>query len=116
MDIHGEATRLSICMQRSAFRSSTIGMVYKANIDLHYRRAALCRALGENILQDVPAQAKLYMLDEYVLDPYPSVRSDLKGWANYGYPWRSDAFVYLYAKKRVQVIDDRNGLRDHVQN
>jgi hypothetical protein len=91
-------------------------VVDKANVDLHYRRAALARALGENILQDVPEQAKLYVLDEYVLDPYPSVRSDLKGWANYGYPWRSDAFVYLYARKRVQVIDDRNGLRDHVQN
>lgn len=85
-------------------------VVEKANIDLHYRRAALTQALGENILRDVPDNAKLYILDEYTFDPYPFVDSHLKGWAASGYPWKSDGLVYLYAKRRVQVINDVTGL------
>lgn len=88
-------------------------VVEKANIDLYYRRAALTRALGENILRDVPEHSKVYILDEYAFDPYPFVKSPLRGWAATGYDWKNDAFVYLYAKKRVQIINDVNGLLNY---
>jgi hypothetical protein len=84
-------------------------VVERANIDLHYRRAALTRALDENILQDLPEHAKLYILDDYTLDPDPSVKSHLRGWAS-GYHWKNEALVYLYAKKRVHVINDEKDL------
>ncbi len=85
-------------------------VVDKANVDLHYRRAALVRALGENILQDVPEHSNLYILDDYALDPLPFVKSDLRGWAATGYQWKNEGLVYLYARKRVHLIDDANDL------
>jgi hypothetical protein len=79
-------------------------VVEKANIDLHYRRAALTRALADNVLADVPDGAQLYILDEYSFDPYPWV-AGVRRWAA-GYPWKNEALVYLYAKKRVQIVGD----------
>jgi hypothetical protein len=98
------ATALLINMQSNRL------VVDKANIDLHYRRAAVARALAEHILVDVPEHAKLFIDDEYTLDPYPFVTSDLKGWGVNGYPWKSEELVYLYAGKRVQIINDVDGL------
>jgi hypothetical protein len=91
-------------------------VVDKANIDLHYRRAAVARALAEHILVDVPEHATLFIDDEYTLDPYPFVTSDLKGWGLNGYPWKSDNLVYLYAGKRVQIINDLDGLLKHFRS
>lgn len=85
-------------------------VVEKANIDLHYRRAALTRALTDKILADVPDGARLYILDEYTFDPYPWVTSHVRGWAT-GYPWKNEALVYLYGKKRVRIVTDLNDLR-----
>lgn len=85
-------------------------VVEKANIDLHYRRAALARALSDNVLDDVRDGDGVYILDEYTFDPYPWVNSHVRGWAT-GYPWKNEALVYLYAKKRVRILTDLNDLR-----
>lgn len=79
-------------------------VVEKANVDLHYRRTALTRALADHILADVPDGAQLYILDEYTFDPYPWV-AGVKRWAT-TYPWKSEALVYLYARKRVHIVGD----------
>ena len=48
----------------------------------------------------------MYILDEYTFDPYPSV-AGVKRWAT-SYPWKSEALVYLYAKKLVHLVGDRD--------
>ena len=75
----------------------------------------MVRALGENILQDVPEHASLYILDDYAFDPLPLVKSDLRGWAATGYQWKNEGLVYLYARKRVHLIDDANDLLGHAR-
>jgi hypothetical protein len=99
---------LSFCLLRTVQNNRTV--VDKANIDMHFRRAALVKALKEGILASVPESANLLILDEYAYDPQPTVRSDLRGWAESGYPWKNSALVYQYAGKRLSVMTDMNEL------
>ena len=100
---------LSLCLLITLLNNRAV--VAKANIDVHYRRAALVKALQENILQSVPENANLLILDEYAYDPQPAVRSDLRGWAETGYPWKNAALVYQFARKRLQVMTETNEMR-----
>lgn len=86
-------------------------VVEKANVDVHYRRAALTRALTDNILADVPDGAELFILDEYAFDPYPWVTSQVRGWST-GYRWKNEALVYLYARRRMYVGSDLVSVRN----
>ncbi|MFB3893029.1 MAG: hypothetical protein ACE15C_13510 [Phycisphaerae bacterium] len=105
---------LAVCAALSAALLCTIldnrRVVDKANIDVHYRRAALVKALREGILAEVPDGANLLILDAYAYDPLPDVRSHLRGWAEGGYPWKNAALVYQYAAKRLSVTSDVNEL------
>jgi len=79
-------------------------VVDKSNIDLHYRRAALVKALKENILSNVPDDSRLIISDKYSYDPYPLVKST-KGWVGEkGYPWKNESFIYLYSGRKMKVM------------
>ena len=107
----GVCTVLSLCLLLNLQNNRAV--VTKANIDVHYRRAALVKSLEENILEQVPDNAKLLILDEYVYDPQPAVRSDLRGWAETGYPWKNAALVYQFSQKRLQVMNAISELRKY---
>jgi hypothetical protein len=81
-------------------------VVEKANVDLDYRRTALSSALEAGLLSRVPANSTLLILDDYTYDPFPFVKSSLKGWANGAVHWRTRFFVLLYSGRRLQVFDD----------
>ena len=64
-------------------------------------------ALKKNILQGVPENSKILIVDEYTYDPYPpSVVSPLKGWASGGYKWKTKALVYLHSRRRMKVYTE----------
>jgi hypothetical protein len=82
-------------------------IVDKANINLFYRRQALEEALKNNILQGLPENSKLLIVDKYTYDPYPArIVSHLQGWASKGYKWKTDALVYLHSGRRVAVYSE----------
>jgi hypothetical protein len=82
-------------------------VVDKANIDLFYRRQALEEALKNNILQGVPENSRILIVDEYSYDPYPKgTISDLREWAANGYNWKTRALVYLHSGRRMRVYTD----------
>ena len=82
-------------------------IVDKSNIDLFYRRQALEEALKNNILQGLPENSKLLIVDKYTYDPYPArIVSHLQGWASSGYKWKTDALVYLHSGRRVAVYSE----------
>jgi len=88
-------------------------VIEKANIDMHYRRSALITSLDENILGKVPENSVIFIKDEYDFDLYPQVISDTRGWAEYGYPWKNAALVYMYAKKKMNVVTEVNQLKQY---
>lgn len=82
-------------------------IVDKANIDLFYRRQALEEALKNNILQRLPENSRLLIVDKYTYDPYPPrIVSHLQGWASSGYEWKTNALVYLHSGRRVAVYSE----------
>jgi hypothetical protein len=82
-------------------------IVDKANIDLFYRRQALEEALKNNILQRLPENSRLLIVDKYTYDPYPPrIVSHLKGWASTGYEWKSNALVYQHSGRRLAVYSE----------
>lgn len=88
-------------------------VVEKSNIDMHYRRAALITSLDENILGNVPENSLIFIKDEYAFDPYPRVFSDTRGWAEFGYPWKNAALVYMHAKKKMNIVTEINQLKKY---
>jgi len=93
-------------------KQSNRAVVDISNIDLHFRREALALALKDDILQSVPENSRLLILDEYAYNPYPPTKSHLKGWAAGGYPWKNQALVYQYSGKRMKVYSDLDKLRE----
>ena len=85
-------------------------VIEKSNIDWHYRRSALVRALGENILQSVPENACILIADLYAYDPSPA---PLRGGAT-SYPWMNDALIYQHTNKRVVVMNKLDDLRKYI--
>lgn len=88
-------------------------VIDKSNIDMHYRRIALIGSLRDNILGQIPENSIILIKDQYDYNPYPMVISDTRGWADYGYAWKNAALVYMYSKKRMNVVTDLNDLRNN---
>jgi len=88
-------------------------VIDKSNIDMHYRRSALIRSLSDNILDQLPENSIIFIKDEYYYDSFPQVRSDTRGWAEYGYSWKNAALVYMYSGKRMNVVTDLNELKKY---
>jgi hypothetical protein len=95
---------LSLCLLRTIQDNWIV--VTKANIDSHYRRAALVAALEAGILSGLPDQAILLIVDSYTYDPLPKVKSPIRDWAERGYPWKDAGFVYQYSGKKLRVAID----------
>jgi hypothetical protein len=94
---------LSFCLLRTI--QNNWAVVDQANIDLHYRRAALVTALQEGILGEVAEHANLLIVDGYSYVPRPEVSSPLRGWGEQGYPWKNAGLVYQYTGKRFTVFN-----------
>lgn len=84
-------------------------VVAQANIELHFRYAALATALDDGLLATVPENAVIVVLDEYRYQGRPWVKSHLRGWAD-GYPWKSAAFVFQHSGRRFKVVDKLDDL------
>jgi hypothetical protein len=78
-------------------------VIERLNYDMHYRRTALERALKNGMLDKVPENSTLIIVDKYNYDPFPSSVTTLKGWANL-YEWNNSSFIYLNTKKTYKVI------------
>ena len=81
-------------------------VIEKANVDNHYRRAAMVLALNQGILDDVPTESIIVLRDEYRYDPWPTVRSPVRQWAEGGYPWLSAGLIHQYTGRRFRVLAD----------
>lgn len=93
---------LALCSALN-FQSNQI-VIAKANVDCHYRRAAIVSALKGGILNDVATGATIEIRDLYSYDPWPTVRSPVRQWAEGGYPWLSPALVRQFTGRQFQVV------------
>lgn len=86
-------------------------VIEQSNVDMHYRRSALIMSLDENILGNVPENSVIFIKDDYNFVLYPQVQSDIRSWAESGYPWKNEALVYMYAKKKMNIVTELNELK-----